>query len=59
MLFNFTLEACQFERGIIDVHATRCSPSWGEGSKCAHLNHFIVVLAQTHLEQEQNRMELE
>lgn len=58
MLFNFTLEACQFEGRITDVHASRCSPSWGEGRECAHLNHFIVVWAQTHLQWEQNWMEI-
>lgn len=30
-LIKFTLRACQFEKGIINAHATRCSPLQGGG----------------------------
>lgn len=61
MLIKFTLRACQFEKRIINVHATGCSLFQGGGDACRggggiYLN---TVLALAHLECEQNWTKIE
>lgn len=56
MLIKFTLRACHFEKGIINVHGTGCSlMQEGWGGAWIHLN---TLLELAHLEREQNWMKI-